>query len=171
MRSFGIIFLNKREVMWGFCHHISMILSCICEQFPKLAPGMSLYIERLRFWLLLSLHLLLTARGFKDFEAWLFSFHGCCHVACFWKRKNTRGSALLSSQSSHQTPKTQYSKNATRNLLFHMENLKGKGDAFLLWKIGCQCSAFQNKANNFIDPHRLISVCLFILTPLYCSVQ
>lgn len=85
MRSFGIVFLHKSEVMRGFCHHVPMILPCFCEQFPKLAPGVSLHIERFQFRLLLSLDWLLTARGFKDFKARLFSFHGCCHVACFWK--------------------------------------------------------------------------------------
>lgn len=73
--------------MRGFCHHVPMVLPRICEQFPKLAPGMPFYIERFQFWLLLSLDLLLTACCFKDFKARLFSFHGCCHVACFWRNR------------------------------------------------------------------------------------
>lgn len=103
MRPFRVIFLHKREVMRGFCHHVAMILPCVCEQFPKLAPGMSLYIERFQFGLLLPLDLLLSARSFEDLEARLFSFHGCCHVACCWKNRTTEIQHHL--PAAQQTPK------------------------------------------------------------------
>lgn len=167
MRSFRIIFLHKHEVVRGFCHHVPMILPCICEQFPKLAPGMSLYIERFQFWLLLSLDLLLTARSFEDFKARLFSFHGCCHVACFWKNRIAEvqhclpaAQQIFTSESQNTLQQKCYKKTTSSLEKKKTAEWNRLGKRFLLWKTGCHHSAFQNGTKNFTEPHRFIVVCL-----------